>query len=85
MRIERRLREALRLSRIGRGYQPSALRPGQPWKSARRTRLPAGGVIVGPPGERTRAIELVRSEIAAGSYVTESRLAAALERLIASL
>jgi len=85
MRVARKLRAALRLSRIARGYQPMAARPGRPWKSARGARAPAGGVIVGPFGARQRAVDLVRSEIAAGSYLTDGRLAAALERLIASL
>ncbi|HOX06766.1 MAG TPA: hypothetical protein PK280_10205, partial [Planctomycetota bacterium] len=85
MRGARKVREALQLGWLHRGYARLALRPA----SVRRRRLPreltAGGVIVGPKGARSLAVEMVRTEIAAGCYVTDTRLAYALDRLLARL
>jgi hypothetical protein len=88
MRVARNVRQALRLDRLHRGYARLALRPGRAGLT-RPTELPrevpAGGVIVGPPGARRLVLDMVRSEISAGCYVNEGRLAAALDRLIAAL
>jgi hypothetical protein len=85
MRAARRVREALKLDWLHRGYSRLALRPA----SARRRRLAreltAGGVIVGPLGARRLAVDMVCAEISAGCYVTDTRLAYALDRLLARL
>jgi hypothetical protein len=83
MRVEKKVRLALKQTQIRRGYHRLALRPARAIRPGRGRRLPAGGIIVGPYGARCLASELVRREIAAGRYVTETKLAAALERLIA--
>ncbi len=85
MRVARKVRKALKLDSLRRGYARLALRPA----SLRRRRvpreLPAGGVIVGPRGARRLALDMVATEISAGCYVTDSRLAYALDRLLAGL
>ena len=85
MRAVRRAREALKLDWLHRGYCRLVLRPA----SIRRRRLPreltAGGVIVGPQGARRLAVDIVCAEISAGCYVTDTRLAYALDRLLARL
>ena len=85
MRVEKKLRQALKQAQVRRGYHRLPLRPARAVRQPRVRRLPAGGIIVGPYGARCLASELVCREITAGRYVTEARLAAALERLIAGL
>jgi hypothetical protein len=84
MRLARELRSLLRLGRR-RGYRPLPARPGRRSDSSRGQYLAAGGVISGAAGARRFALELVRSEIRAGTYLSEWRLQAALDRLIAGM
>jgi len=85
MRVARNIRQALKLNRLHRGYARLPLRPRLLRTFCAMRELPAGGVIVGPPGARQLALDIVRSEISAGCYVTEGRLADALYRLMATL
>lgn len=84
MRVTRSFRSILRIKRR-RGYYRTPGRPGR-FRPARAQRyLPVGGIIVGPPGARRWALGLVRREVKAGSYVTDWRLSAALDRMLARL
>jgi hypothetical protein len=85
MRVARKIRQALKLDRLHRGYARLALRPASFRRLRAPRELPAGGVIVGPAGARRLALDMVCSEISAGCYVTASRLAYALDRLLARL
>ena len=84
MRVARDLRSVLRIKRR-RGYYRTPLRTGRARRAGGRHYPTAGGVIVGPRGARRWALSLVRSEIEAGSYVSEWRLNAALGRLLAKV
>jgi hypothetical protein len=85
MRVARKFRRALTLDQLHRGYARLAVRPGSLRSVCLIRELPAGGVIVGPPGARRLALDIVRSEIDSDCYVTDRRLAIALARLIARL
>ena len=85
MRSARNLSLTLKLERMLRGYRPLPARPARMVFEPCAARVPAGGVITGPFGARSRAIDTVRFEIFNGQYVTAARLATALERLIARL
>jgi hypothetical protein len=83
MRVVRDLRSALRV--VGRrGYIRTALRPPGLPAAGPRSRCTAGGVVSGPRGARGFALNLVRSEILTGAYVTPARLELALDRLLAA-
>jgi hypothetical protein len=83
MRLARHLRSLLSPG-PRRGWRPLPLRPARR-SAAHGHYLAAGGVISGPRGARQFALDLVRSEIRSGSYVTDWRLGAALDRLIAGM
>jgi hypothetical protein len=82
MRLGKDLRGLLRVG-SRRGYQSVPTRPG---RRARRGRYLAAGAMA-PAGtpERRFALELVREEIRAGTYVSGWRLSAALDRLLAAM
>jgi hypothetical protein len=84
MRVARDLRYILRIKRR-RGYYRQPLRPerGRPLRPGRL--CTAGGVLKGPRGSRGWALDLVRTEIEEGIYLSDWRVNAALDRLIASI
>jgi hypothetical protein len=82
MRSCRNFRQILGFD-CGRGWFRGPARPGQ--RAVRRGHyLAAGGILSGPPGARSFALQLVRREVLAGSYVTSWRLDNALDRLLAA-
>jgi len=84
MRPVRHLRTILRI-RKRRGYYRIPARPRRLLETSMQRYIPVGGVMVGPPGARRWALGLVRHEVESDSYVTDWRLAAALDRLLASM
>ncbi len=84
MRVARNLRSALCIKQR-RGYFRRAIRPGQ-LRPARMGRyFTVGGILNGPRGARNWALNLVRQEIADGTYVSKWRLDAGLDRMLAQI
>lgn len=82
MRVGREVRRAWRARFLRRGYPAMPLRPGPGSPSRSEPRPSAGGIIVGPPGIRRMTLDLIRTELGAGRYVTDWRLATAMARLL---
>ena len=84
MRTARNSSSLLRTKRR-RGFFRLALRPGRLLPSPLTRYYTVGGVLSGPPGARRWAMNLVRREIADGTYLSDWRLNAALDRMIANV
>jgi hypothetical protein len=83
MRVVRDLRFVLRIRRR-RGYFRTPIRPARRRPAGLQRHCTAGGILAAPRGARSFALNLVRSEMLAGTYVTPARLSAALNRLLAT-
>ena len=83
MRDVRDLRSVLRVKRR-RGYYPLPRRPGRSRPTRLQRYYTVGGVVTGPRGAHNWALNLVRREIETGTYVSEWRLNAALDRMLAT-
>ncbi len=84
MRAARDLRSVLRV-KGRRGYYPVPRRPGRSRPTKLQRYYTVGGVVTGPRGARNWALNLVRREVEAGTYVSKWRLNAALDRMLASI
>jgi hypothetical protein len=84
MRVARDLRLLLRI-RKRRGYYRKPVPPRRRLPSPLTRYYTVGGVINAPRGSRSWALRLVRREIEEGTYLSDWRLNAALDRLLASL
>ena len=84
MRVARDFRTALRIKKR-RGYYRMPVQPGRFRPTGLQRYYTVGGVISGPRGARIWALNLVRREIKEGTYLSEWRLNAALDRLLARI
>ncbi len=84
MRVARDLRAVLRIRRK-RGFYRNPLRPYRSRPTKLGCYFAVGGVVNGPPGARNWALNLVRQEIADGTYLAKWRLNAAIDRMLADI
>jgi hypothetical protein len=84
MRVSRDLRSLLRI-RKRRAYHRRPLQAARPRPRGPGRYFTVGGIVVGPRGARNWALNLVRREIADGTYLSSWRLESALDRMIARM